>query len=351
MIQIDGSQGEGGGQVLRSALTLSLLTGKDFQITNIRAARSKPGLRHQHLQAVQAAAAVGNAATQGVELGSKTLTFRPSKVRPGNYKFEIGTAGSTSLVLQTIFLPLALANSPSTITITGGTHVKWSPSYHYLDLHWSHFMRQIGFDLNLSLRSAGYYPEGGGEIKGVIHPCTQIKPLNLTERGALKQIRGISAISNLPHHIAVRQREQVLHRMGHRYFLNDIRVVDLASRFKGTMLLLLAEFEHSQACYFSLGELGKPAERVADEAVDRLEEFLSTQGAIDQYLADQILLPLALAGGLSEFSTSKITLHLVTNVEILQSFLPVEIEIEGDIGNPGNVVMQPFIDYTQQSDL
>jgi RNA 3'-phosphate cyclase len=341
MIHIDGSQGEGGGQVLRSCLSLSLLTQKELEITNIRAGRSNPGLRPQHLKAVEAAAVIGTAQVSGADLGSTALAFRPTRIEPGRYHFDIGTAGATTLVLQTIFLPLAMSGTKSTVTITGGTHVRWSPSYHYLELQWLPFMRRIGCQADLNMELAGYYPKGGGRITSTISACEKTNPLELTERGNLKQIRGLSAISNLPRHIAKRQREQVLRRIGDRYYLSDIRLVELASRFKGTMLLLLAEFEHSQACYFSLGELGKPAERVADEAIDELEEFLSTDGAIDQYLADQMLLPLSFASGPSRLRTSKITRHLLTNAEVLRSFLPVQIDIEGDFGNPGLISIKP----------
>jgi RNA 3'-phosphate cyclase len=341
MIHIDGSQGEGGGQVLRSSLCLSLITQKELEITNIRAGRSKPGLRAQHLKAVEAAGLIGRAQVSGANLGSTALTFQPTEIQPGRYHFDIGTAGATTLVLQTIFLPLALSGAKSTVTITGGTHVRWSPSYHYLELHWLPFMRQIGCQIDLKMELAGYYPQGGGRVSATINPCEKISPLELTDRGKLKHIRGISAISNLPRHIARRQREQVLRRIGDRYYLSDIRLVELASRFKGTMLLFLAEFEHSQACYFSLGELGKPAERVADEAIEELEEFLSTDGAIDQYLADQLLLPLTFASGPSRLRTSKITRHLLTNAQVLRSFLPVQIDIEGDLGTPGLISIKP----------
>jgi RNA 3'-phosphate cyclase len=341
MIHIDGSQGEGGGQVLRSSLSLSLMTQKELEITNIRAGRAKPGLRAQHLKAVEAATLIGRAQVSGADLGSTALAFHPTRIEPGRYHFDIGTAGATMLVLQTIFLPLAMAGTKSTVTITGGTHVKWSPSYHYLELQWLPFMRRIGCQADLNMEWAGYYPEGGGRITATISACEKTSHLELTERGNLKQIRGLSAISNLPRHIAKRQREQVLRRIGDRYYLSDIRLVELASRFKGTMLLLLAEFEHSQACYFSLGELGKPAERVADEAIDELEEFLSTDGAIDQYLADQMLLPLSFASGPSRLRTSKITRHLLTNAEVLRSFLPVQIDIEGDFGKPGLICIKP----------
>ena len=341
VITIDGSQGEGGGQVLRSALTLSLVTGKKLEITNIRARRSRPGLRPQHLKAVEAAAAIGRASVEGANLGSTSLVFMPGTIQPGHYQIDIGTAGSTSLILQTIFLPLSLNHGLSKVMITGGTHVPMSPCYHYIDQQWLAFMRQIGFDAQLILLLAGFYPQGGGRLAAEIHPCGAIKPLQLTERGGLKQIRGISAVANLDRKIAERQRDQILRRLGDHYRLNDIRIVHLPSHSKGTMLLLVAEFEYSQCCYFALGELGKPAERVADEVVDSLLTFLETGAALDQYLADQLLLPLAFADGPSTLRTSKITNHLITNAQVLRAFLPVSVEISGEIGQPGTVRIDP----------
>ena len=341
LVIIDGSQGEGGGQVLRSALALSLITGNKLEITNIRANRSKPGLRPQHLKAVEAAATIGQASVEGTHLGSTSLSFSPGTIQSGNYQIDIGTAGSTCLVLQTIFFPLSQTRGLSKVTITGGTHVPMSPCFHYIDQQWLPFMKQISFEGQLTLVQAGFYPQGGGCLVAEIHPCKVIKPLQLVERGALRQIRGISAVANLDRKIAERQRNQVLHRLGDRYRLNDIRVVQLPSHSKGTLLLLVAEFEYSQSCYFALGELGKPAERVADEAIDSLVDFLETHAVIDQYLADQLLLPLAFADGPSRLSTSKITNHLITNANVLRAFLSVNIDISGEIGQPGMISINP----------
>ena len=341
MITIDGSQGEGGGQVLRTSLSLSLLTGQPFLITSIRASRSQPGLRPQHLKAVEAAGKISGAKLDGATVGSSSLYFDPGVVHPGRYSFEIKTAGAASLVLQTIFVPLSRCNAASNITLTGGTHVPWSPSFHYLDLHWLPFMQKAGFEAKLYLQEAGFYPQGGGRVQATIRSTQEIRPLVITDRGQLHQIRGISAVSNLDRRIARRQREQVIRRLGPCYPLNDIRVHEMPSRFMGTMLLLLAEFDFSQCCYFALGVKGKPAEQVADEAIDALEEFLATDGAIDQYLADQLLLPLAFATGVSQLRTSKVTDHLVTNARIIHSFIPAQIEIQGEIGEAGTIRIHP----------
>jgi RNA 3'-terminal phosphate cyclase (ATP) len=346
LIEIDGSFGEGGGQVLRSALSLSVLTGQGVYLYNIRARRSRPGLMVQHLKSVDAAAAISGADVDGAELNSTVLTFRPSKIRSGRYHFDIGTAGATSLVLQTVYLPLSLASSASSVIITGGTHVPWSPCFHYLTLQWVPVLRRMGFDIQLELEQAGFYPQGRGRINAVIRPVGKISPINLTHRGKILRISGISAVANLPVSIADRQKRQAILRLqklpdfGIHPDLH-IQTQQLPSAVKGTVLLLVAEFEAGQCCYFGLGALGKPAERVADEAVDSLLAFLGTGAAVDQYLADQLLLPLCLASGPSELYTSQITTHLLTNAWVLRKFLPAKIEISGDEGQPGMVYITP----------
>ncbi len=337
ILEIDGSQGEGGGQILRTALTLSLITGKPFHVSNLRARRPRPGLLAQHLKAVEAAAAIASAKTVGAALSSRSLLFEPGRIQPGRYQFEIGTAGSTSLVLQAIVLALSFAGEPSTVVVTGGTHVPWSPCFHYLELQWLPYLRLIGFDLDLEMELAGFYPRGGGRVRSAVRPKKRLSPLRLVERGPLKRIRGISAVANLPASIAERQANRALERLAGCSGAIRIETAQMPSQFKGTMLLLVAECENSQGCYFALGALGKPAERVADEAADQLIEFLSTGAAIDPFLADQLVLPLALARGASELRTAKITGHILTNAAIVRKFLPVEIEIIGRPGEPGAI--------------
>lgn len=341
MITIDGSQGEGGGQVLRSCLSLSLLTGQPFSIQNIRQNRERPGLRPQHLCAVELAAEIGQADVKGAELNSTSLTFSPTIVKSGVFKSSVGTAGSTSLVLQTVLLPLSLTGESSSITISGGTHVPWSPTFDYLDKNFLPFLRQIGFQSTIDLVSAGYYPQGGGRIQAKIHPVPEINGIELTDRGRLIQVRGVSAASNLDRRIAERQRDQVLRRIGRSYPLNDIRVKSLVSKFKGTTICLICDFENSQCCYTALGKLGKPAEKVADEVIDKILSFMNTDGVLDEYLADQILLHLSTAKSSSFFITPKITRHLITNAEVISIFLPAQISIDGQLGEQGHVTIIP----------
>ncbi|MCX7670406.1 MAG: RNA 3'-phosphate cyclase, partial [Anaerolineae bacterium] len=252
-----------------------------------------------------------------------------------------GTAGATSLVLQTIWLPLALASAPSTITVTGGTHVPWSPCYHYLEWQWLPFLRRIGLDGALQLDLAGFYPQGGGIVRAQIAPAGTIAPLRLTERGALKGIQGLSLVANLDLSIAERQRERALRRLAGRHNRIAIETADVRANNKGTALILFAGFRHSAACYSALGAPGKRAEQVADEACLRLEKFLAGTGAVDEYLADQLLLPLALAEGPSEYRTARVTDHLTTNAEIIRSFGVAEIAIESSTGDEGIVRIVP----------
>lgn len=340
-IELDGSRGEGGGQIVRSALTLSMLTGRPCLIRNLRARRERPGLQPQHLTAVQAAAAICDGRLEGAELHSQTLRFQPGAVRPGDYRFDIGTAGATTLLLQTLYLPLALTGAPSTLVLSGGTHVPLSPCFHYLDLAWQPLLAEMGLDIELLLERAGFYPPGGGELRALIEPARQLAPLTRLERGDLLAINGISAVARLPASIAERQRTQALDRVQALAPSVAIELEFMPAVSPGSLLLLLAHFEHGQACFFALGERGKPAEQVADEAADALFDFLASGAALDRYIVDQLLLPLALAQGESALSTASISPHLLTNSAVIQAFLPVAIDIDGEPGSPGVVRIRP----------
>jgi RNA 3'-terminal phosphate cyclase (ATP) len=337
LVEIDGSIGEGGGQVLRTSLTLAVLTGRALRLENIRARRPKPGLMAQHLKSVEAAAAISGARVEGATPGSGSLLFEPRDMTPGAYSFDIGTAGSTSLVLQTILVPLAFAREASTVVVTGGTHVPWSPSFHYLDWQWAPFLRRIGFDLRLELEQAGFYPRGGGRVRAMIGPSSRRAPLRLPGRGTLVKIRGISGVGRLDRGIAERQERRARERLASLSREIAIEVAEVPAASPGTFLLLLAECEHSQGCYCALGARGKPAEHVADEAADGIAAFLAGDGAVDPWLADQLILPLAVAGGDSELRTAKVTEHLLTNARVVKEFLSVPIDIAGDAGEPGTI--------------
>ena len=338
MIEIDGSFGEGGGQILRTSLALSALTDQPIHLQHIRANRSQPGLRPQHLTAVLAAAKITRATLQGASKGSREITFEPSGLFPGKFNFVIPTAGAVSLVLQTISLPLSFAGSRSKVTLTGGTHVRWSPIFHYILEQWLPWMHQRNFRAHLELQHAGFYPRGGGSVTANILPCNDLQPFTCLDRGALVRIRGLSGVANLEKSIAKRQKHQALKRLYEVCPDSKIQEINLPAPGKGTFILLRAEFEHcGTACYTALGAPGKPAERVADEAVNKLLTFLATDATVDHYLADQILLPLAVIKGASSFRTNKVTQHLLTNAFVIKRFLPVKIDIEGELDQPGLV--------------
>lgn len=337
MMEIDASFGEGGGQILRSALALSILTQKPVRLVNIRARRPQPGLKPQHLKAVEAAAAISAARVAGAGPGSQTLLFEPHGLQAGEYAFDIGTAGSTGLLLQTLYLPLSFAGKSSRLKLTGGTHVPWSPCFHYLSWQWLPYLTEIGYRLACRLESAGFYPRGGGVVHADIEPHARLSPLTIGQRGRLLGIHGLSAVGRLPLAIAERQRSEALARLAPLGVAVEIEVAEVPSPSPGSFIVLQAKFEHSRCCAFALGERHKPAERVADEAAAELRADIASGGAIDAWLADQLLLPLAFAPGVSEFSVCRISRHLLTNAELLGYFLPVQAEIEGEQDQPGRV--------------
>jgi RNA 3'-phosphate cyclase len=343
MIEIDGATGEGGGQVLRSALTLSLLSQLPFRIENIRARRPKPGLRPQHLEAVRAAATIGNAEVQGEKPGSQSLFFSPGPVQTGNYTFQIKTAGAATLLLQTILIPLCVSSQDSRVTLQGGTHVPWSPCVEYLMWTWLPMLNRMGFDAEIDCERAGFFPRGGGILRTWMKGSAVPAPLELLEQGALKRIRIFSGIANLPDHILVRQAEQAKKRLSRLDIPIDAQLKRYDAIGQGTVLLILPEFEQGQACFFALGERGKPAERVADEAINRFEHFLTSDSAVDRYLADQILIPLSLALLPSQFTTTCVTEHLLTNAAVIEAFGAAQLKISGEIGQPGHVRIEPIL--------
>jgi RNA 3'-terminal phosphate cyclase (ATP) len=341
MIEIDGSEGEGGGQVLRTSLALSLLTGKSFHLRNIRARRRpKPGLQAQHLTSVRAAATVGNAQVRGVSLHSSDLVFEPGRVQPGNYRFDIGTAGATSLVLQTVYLPLALkGTAPSELTLTGGTHVRASPSFHFLDFTWRGHLENFGLITSLSLKHPGFYPRGGGEVQAVVQPATKVRGMQIPERGPVR-IHAISAGAGLPENVSHRQADQARKRLKQHGHKVDIDIEQWDGD-PGSVLVLAADSGHVPATFVGLGERGKPAEKVADEAVDELLHFLAQPAPVDVHSSDQIVLPLALAEGPSQFAVTAVAQHLLTNIAVIRRFLDREIICEGVEGQPGRVTITP----------
>ena len=344
ILKIDGSYGEGGGQILRTALALSCVFRRPIEIANIRRSRKKPGLMPQHLTAVKAASAVSHAVVEGAELSSTTLRFLPGHLTGGEYLFDVsekkGSAGSTSLVLQTILLPLCFAEHQSRVTVIGGTHVPWSPSFHYLKHVFLPVLSRLGVMAELNIEKWGWYPIGGGKVTATVNPQKKFLPLNIVERGKFVRVTGISAVSNLPQDIARRQRDQALKTLSQKRIDADIEIVSAPSPGKGTTVVLLAQYENITAGFDSLGAIGKRAEEVADEACNAFFEYIDAGGALDPHLADQIIPYLALAKVPSIFTTSRVTQHLFTNIWVVKQFMEIDIQVEGKEGGPGAVRVQ-----------
>lgn len=338
MIEIDGSMGEGGGQVLRSSLSLSLCTGKPFCITNIRAGRKRPGLLRQHLTAVNAAAEVGQAKVMGAELKSQELTFYPGEIKGGSYRFAVGTAGSTTLVLQTILMPLCFADTVSEVVIEGGTHNSKAPPFHYLGQVYIPLLNKMGANVSLSLERYGFYPAGGGRIKAVVIPTHQLTGLVLNERGKEKSMKAEVIISSLPGHIAQRELEVASKKLA----IDEecLQISEIASdQVPGNVFMVTMENEMVTEMFTGFGEKGKSAEQVAKRTVDECKAYRRAGVPVGEHLADQLLLPLALSNAGSRFRTLRPSLHTMTNIETIKAFIDIEISCEMVDGKTWEIVV------------
>jgi RNA 3'-terminal phosphate cyclase (ATP) len=340
MIEIDGSHGEGGGQILRTALALSCITGAPFRLVNVRKGRPKPGLQPQHLASVRAACAVCDARVVGDANGSTELVFHPGPVRGGDLTLDIGTAGSVTLVLQTVIPALLFAAKPCRVRLTGGTHVPWSPSFDYAEQIFAPAVARMGGHLHLAITRYGFYPAGGGEVSARTQPAPRLRPLIVTEGGGLVRVSGTSGVGGLPVSIAARQRDAAIallnDRLGERVPL-EIEDRAVASPTPGTFLFLRADSRNWEAGFCAIGARGKRAEAVGEEAARALLFHAAGGAPVDPDLADQIVPYLAIAGGTSEFATSCVTRHLLTNLWTVRQFLPVRYEVTGKEGEPGHV--------------
>jgi len=339
LIDIDGSYGEGGGQILRTALAFSAIFNVPIEVHHIRAGRKNPGLQPQHLKGVEALARITEAQTKGVKIGSEKITFLPKRIIPGDYQFEVGTAGSVTLVLQALLPPLCLAQEGSRITLVGGTHVQWSPPFHYLKEVLFPTLHSIGISVEATIERWGWYPKGGGILHVEIQPAHEIKAISLIDRGTIKKIRGLSATSYLPKHVAERQRDYAIREVAKELKLEPEIVVlhNTPSNSTGSFFFLVAESEKAIAGFSSLGERGKPAEEVAKEAVNSLRDYLGSEGCIDPHLADQLIPFMAFAKGISSFTTTRITEHLLSNLWVVQHFSEVKISQWGEKGGVGKI--------------
>ncbi|HKS17049.1 MAG TPA: RNA 3'-terminal phosphate cyclase [Planctomycetota bacterium] len=325
MITIDGSFGEGGGQILRTALGLSLVTGKPFRIEKIRAGRARPGLLRQHLTAVQAAARIGGGGADGASIGSTELRFTPGKVTPGNYSFAVGSAGSATLVLQTVLPALMTASAPSTLGLEGGTHNPWAPPFDFLQKSFLPLLGRMGPKVTATLERRGFYPAGSGRFTVSIEPAARLARLELPERGPIRSKRATAIVASLPADIAQRELKVVLGKLEIERAQSRV-VEDGDSLGPGNVVLVEIEAEHVTEVVTGFGESRLRAEVVAERAVDEAREYLAAGAPVGPHLADQLLIPLALAGG-GFFRTMALTQHATTNIEVIRMFLDARIEV------------------------
>ncbi|WP_125205908.1 RNA 3'-terminal phosphate cyclase [Capsulimonas corticalis] len=340
IVHIDGSHGEGGGQILRTSLSLAAITGRAVEFENIRAGRAKPGLKAQHLAAVRAAAEICGAGLSGAEVGSQRLGFYPATPpRPGKYRFEIGTAGASTLVMQTVLIPLALAQSSSEVVVTGGTHALHAPAYEYLAHVYGDLIADHGLTAIFDSTAAGFFPRGGGQIRAEIAPSYLERPVDLLQRGALVSVTAYIVTSNLPATVAARGETAVIE--GLRGVVRPKIVTrDAPSLGPGACLVLVARAENAVAGFSAIGERGTPMETVVANACADLRAWLTSGAACEEHLADQLVLPMALVPETSRWSVSVVTDHLRTVLHIVRQFLDVETSLEEKTDGSGVVTMR-----------
>ncbi len=347
MLAIDASQGEGGGQVLRTTLALSTLTGRPVHITHIRARRRTPGLRPQHLAGVLACARICGAEARGVEVGSTEVHFIPGgPAQPGDYVFDVSemagqaSAGAVTLVLQSLLMQLALAGGPSHMTLRGGTHVAWSPPAHYIMDVLLPTLARVGIRVRMELLAWGWYPKGGGKVWVEIEGNAKPVGIDLTARGDFEAISGVAAVSNLPSHIPQRMSSRANNLLKEAGLPDGIQPLRTGGASTGAGIFVTAAYENARAGFSALGERGKPSEQVAEEAVQYMLDYAGADGALDPHLPDQLLLALALAQGPSTMTTVRITSHTLTNAALIRQFIQRDIVIEGAEGEQGTITVE-----------
>ena len=323
MITIDGSFGEGGGQIIRTSCALSLISGKPFRIYNVRARRAKPGLQRQHLTAVMSAAEIGCAKVDGAAVGAQEFTFSPGQVAPGDYRFSIGTAGSTTLVLQTVLPPLIIADAPSRLTLEGGTHNVHAPPFEFLKKTFLPLVSRSGPHVSIELERYGFYPPGGGRLHVAIEPVASRNRIDLTERVEILSRRARALVVNLPPGIAERELNVIKGMLG--WDESELQLETSGNAYSpGNVLTVEIESEQLTEVVTGIGERGVRAETIAERVVKETQDYLSRNAPVGEHLADQLLIPLALAGG-GSYLTGPLSLHTTTNIEIVKKFLSVDI--------------------------
>lgn len=325
MITIDGAQGEGGGQVLRTSLTLALCLGKAVRIENIRAGRKNPGLLRQHLTCVKAAQSICNGEVSGAEIGSGAVSLVPGKVTPGDYCFAVGSAGSTTLVFQTLWLPLALAGGISSLYLQGGTHNGMAPSFDFIQRCFLPIIGRIGCQIDAELESFGFYPAGGGAWVAKIKSVSSLKSLQLSSPGAEKRCLAVATSARIPSHVTQRELAMVGRKCQWPREQQQQRLV--ASAGPGNIMSLQLESEELTELFEVVGERGRSAEKVALAAIQAMQRYQKAEVAVGEYLADQLLLPMVMGAG-GCFVTLKPSQHLLTNIAVIRQFSGADIELK-----------------------
>jgi RNA 3'-terminal phosphate cyclase (ATP) len=334
MLTIDGVQGEGGGQVLRTSLALSAVTGKAFRIERIRGKRSKPGLLRQHLTAVKALTEICSARVSGAELGSQALVFEPGPVRHGDYHFAVGTAGSATLVFQTVLPALLMTPGSSKIVLEGGTHNPMAPPFDFIAQTFLPLLHRMGATVGAELVRPGFYPAGGGRFEVHVEGGAQLQPLDLRVRGDVHGVRIRAVVSQLPEQIAVREMKVLAGALADLPI--DVDTARVESAGPGNVACVTLRAANVVETFTAFGEVGVRAEAVAHRLAGEVRAYLQSDAPVGMHLADQLLLPLALAGG-GAFRTVKPTLHTRTNAEVIGAFLPIAIGLDGDSGGAWSV--------------
>lgn len=326
MLELDGSAGEGGGQILRTALGLSLVTGTPFRIDRIRAGRERPGLQRQHLAAVLAAQQVGRAEVRGAAVGSGVLSFQPRELTPGSYAFSVGTAGSATLVLQTVLPALIGASAPTTLTLEGGTHNPWAPPYDFLEKAFLPLVGRMGAGVSATLERRGFYPAGGGRFRVEIRPAPKLGRLELVERGKIRAQRATAVVSALTAGIAQRELKVVEQLLS--IDRNRLKVVEEPRPVgPGNAVLIEIESEAVTEVFSGIGEKRVSAETVARRACDEVRAYLDSGVPVGEHLADQLLIPIALAGG-GAFVSTPLSSHATTNMAVIERFLSCRFQVD-----------------------
>ena len=349
ILKIDGSYGEGGGQILRTALALAALVQKPVEIEKIRAGRKEPGLRPQHLTSIQAIREISQGKLEGAAPGSLRVSFWPGKIKPGNYFFDVSretrSAGSVALVLQSLLPPLLASGQYSRINLKGGTHVPFSPPVQYLQQVFAPLLEKMGFKLRVDLKTWGFYPEGGGEIIAQAETGPKRQSFQMVRRDDFKDVRGISVAVNLSLNVAERQAKAASEILSAEGFRPEIEAAEIPAppgrETRSSFIFLRPVLTNGFGGFSALGEKGKPAEEVGSEAAQQVIKYARHLGALDPQIADQAILYACLLSGKSEFTVTELTSHFLTNVWVIQKFLPVRIDVEGVQGTPGKVTVKP----------